>query len=129
MKMRNNYISNYSSSSFILIGIESGNIFENLTLDFDNKNYVMIGRYFFNDEADDFIELTEEMFNWLNDRKYDIDIGNGTIIEVIKSGKNSWSSNRMKISDNLKNATVYLINASYRSSSSVEDLEKNYIKR
>ena len=127
--MRNNYISNYSSSSFILIGIESGNIFENLTLDFDNKNYVMIGRYFFNDEADDFIELTEEMFNWLNDRKYDIDIGNGTIIEVIKSGKNSWSSNRMKISDNLKNATVYLINASYRSSSSVEDLEKNYIKR
>ena len=129
MKIRNNYVSNSSSSSFILIGIESGNIFENLTLDFNNKNYVMIGRYFFNDEADDFIELTEEMFNWLNDRKYDIDIGNGTIIEVIKSGKNSWSSNRMKISDNLKNATVYLINASYRSSSSVEDLEKNYIKR
>lgn len=129
MKIRNNYVSNSSSSSFILIGIESGNIFENLTLDFDNKNYVMIGKYFFNDEADDFIELTEEMFNWLNDRKYDIDTGNGTIIEVIKSGKNAWSSDCMKIPDNLKNATVYLINASDRSSSSVEDLEKNYIKR
>ena len=118
-----------NNCSFILIGIEVGNVFENLELNFNEKNYAMLGKYFFDDDADDFIELTEEMFKWINNRKYDIDIGDGTIIEVIKNGKNSWSSDRMKIPDNLNNATAYLIKSSKNSSSSIEDLEKNYIKR
>lgn len=129
MKIRTGYVSNSSSSSFIVIGRDVGNIFSNsLNLDFKNKEYAMFGKELWG-EGTDFIHLTSELFEWIKDRRYNIDFYNGDIIEIIKSGENSWSSECIEIPDNITDAKAYCIIANQHSSSSIEDLERNYIKR
>lgn len=128
MKIRSNYVSNSSSSSFVVIGKDTGNIYSNnLQLDFENKQYVMLGKEL--SDGTDYIELTPELFEWINRRKFDLDWGNGSIIEIITSGKNAWSADCIKIPDNLTNAFAWSIKADDWSSSSIEDLEKRYIKK
>ena len=128
MKIRSNYVSNSSSSSFIVIGKDVGNIYSNnIELDFKNKQYVMLGKELY--DGTDYIELTPELFDWINKRKYDLDWGNGSIIEVISSGKNTWSEDFIKIPDNLTSAYAWSIDADQNSSETIEDLDKRYIKR
>lgn len=129
MKIRSNYVSNSSSSSFIVIGYNVGNILENkeFKLDFKNKEYFMIGKYLYVDEADDFIHLTPKLLKWFEDHKYTIDVGNGDIIEIEKNCQNDWWSDCVKIPKNLKdNALAWIIKSSNNSSTTVEDLEKRY---
>ena len=86
MKIRWCYVSNSSSSSFVVFGYRIGNIYKNnLILDFDNKKYIMIGHDLYN--GDDIINLNKTNFNWFRKQinESDIDCGDGTIIEVIKS--------------------------------------------
>lgn len=128
MKIRSGYVSNSSSSSFVVIGKDTGNIYSNnLQLDFENKQYVMLGKEL--SDGTDYIELTPELFEWINRRKFDLDWGNGSIIEIITSGKNAWSVDCIKIPDNLTNAFAWSIKADDWSSSSIEDLEKRYIRK
>jgi hypothetical protein len=128
MKIRSGYVSNSSSSSFVVIGKDVGNIYSNnLQLDFENKQYVMLGKEL--SDGTDYIELTAELFEWIDKRKFDLDWGNGSIIEIITSGKNAWSADCIKIPDNLSNAFAWSIKADDWSSSSIEDLEKRYIRK
>ncbi|MBR4315817.1 MAG: hypothetical protein IKP65_02440 [Alphaproteobacteria bacterium] len=86
MKIRWCYVSNSSSSSFVVFGYRIGNIYKkNLILDFDNKKYIMVGYDLYNGE--DIINLNKTNFNWFRKQinESDIDCGDGTIIEVIKS--------------------------------------------
>ena len=83
MKIRSNYVSNSSSSSFVVFGYRIGNIYKkNLILDFDNKKYIMVGYDLYNGE--DIINLNKTNFNWFRKQinESDIDCGDGTIIEV-----------------------------------------------
>jgi hypothetical protein len=60
-------------------------------------------------DGTDYIELTAELFEWIDKRKFDLDWGNGSIIEIITSGKNAWSTDCIKIPDNLSNAFAWSI--------------------
>ena len=52
---------------------------DGINLDFENKAYAMIGNHDDWEGGNDFIHLTPELFDWLNERKYDINIENGDI--------------------------------------------------
>lgn len=131
MKVRNGYVSNSSSSSFVVICKEIGNIFQsNLNLDFENKAYAMIGNHDCCEGGDDFIHLTPTLFKWFEERKMDIgfNIDNGDIIEIIVSGQNNWNDECIKIPEGYKDIYARVINADQNSSETIEDLEKRYYK-
>ena len=89
MKVRKSFISNSSSSSFVLIGNEVGNLWHD-EIQFDkNKRYFMFGAYL--SDGYDLICLNAKLAEWFkehhekNDCKLINEI-NGTVIECVWYG-------------------------------------------
>lgn len=122
MKLRVGYISNSSSASFVLLGREVGNIYDNdLVLDFKHKTYVIFGKFLY--EGIDYIRLNKEIFDWLNKHKYEIKLNDGLIIEELDIDEDC-----IKIPDGITDAKVWNIKIDQSSSESIHDLQLNYIK-
>ena len=65
------------------------------------------------------------LFNWLNKHKWQIkDLGEGTIIEVIKIEK---YCKKTDIPNDLNNAVVWSLDVNDHCSNSIKDLEKKYV--
>lgn len=136
MKIRWCYVSNSSSSSFVVFGYRIGNIYKkNLILDFDNKKYIMIGHDLYNGE--DIINLNKTNFNWFRKQinESDIDCGDGTIIEVIKSRNvNNFYDFRMpkEYVENPKNfvkAKLFNFERNEEYSRTLKDIKERYGKK
>ena len=125
MKIRSGFVSNSSSSSFLIIGNEIGDIFDepNKDLNFKKDYYIYLGKDLWEDGID-LIDLNQEIYDWLYDHKWNIkDLGNGTIIKVIKLEEND----KMNIPNDIKDANVWAIKVSHHSSESINDVKERYV--
>ena len=126
MIKRDGYVSNSSSSSFVVIGKVIGHLFEDeLVLDKD-KHYIVQGKYLY--EADDIINLDNNLVKWFkehyykNDRRGINDIDD-SVIEVSWCGSDACGDTLPK---NVSGLQIWSFDKDHHSTYSVRDAEINY---
>jgi len=128
MKVRNGYVSNSSSSSFLVLGNVVGtpqNI-ERIKFDFDKFEYVMVGKFLC--EGYDLIKLNPKIVKWIERHRADcfLDYRANEIYKVIQRSTSYGDENVMDIPNITLNAKVMSITADQHSSTTVNEMEDNY---
>jgi len=121
MKVRQGFVSNSSSSSFLLIGEEVN--FDDLTMN-DVENIIVLGRYLY--EGQDVFDLTEELLIELHSSKYNMD--EFSFYRTIAQGENyiDLTYNRIrKLPDT--NCIIVSTDAEQNSSFDANSLREHYL--
>lgn len=128
MKVRIGFVSNSSSSSFIMLGKSVGSLQQRTVLDFTkpNSDYIMIGK----DLCDgiDLIDLNEDLYHWFIEHRDDIlenSYIDGTIYEVYKSGEYLLRLNKRDLPDG--DFDVFSIEFDHHSTETIDDAHERYL--
>lgn len=128
MKIRSGYISNSSSSSFIIFGKNIGDIYCLPELDFDNKTYYLVG----NNLCDgiDLIELTKELYDYFVAENIEFEQGfnAGDIIEchhLLQSNETMFISFQTPVGLPADSET-YVVETDYHSTKDLKTAQERY---
>lgn len=132
MKLRTSYVSNSSSSSYVIAGAYIGNIIDSKIdkskIDFNHKNYICFGGSL--SEGDDIIDLNEEMFNFIQSHKDDfmeLDYFDGSLFECFRWSEDSFDLNIEELyNQGFRDIKIIGGTYDYNSSSNLEELKNNY---
>lgn len=128
MKIRSGYVSNSSSSSFLILGNvvgTPGNI-EEIRFDFKNFEYVIVGKYLC--EGYDLIKLNPKIVAWIIDHRHDCfcECYGNEIYKVLKKEEAYDDIMSVCIPNITLQSKVLSVRADQHSSVSIEDMENNY---
>lgn len=132
MKIRNGYVSNSSSSSYVIIGKVLGNILNDVEIkkeDVDfSKNYFVFGGSL--NDGEDIFELTEDMFDFIRknkDKLQEYDCFDGTIVETVLYSDSGETIDIEKLYNRgFKELRVFAGDVDYHVSETIEDFKENY---
>lgn len=126
MKTRISFVSNSSSSSFVVIGKPVGNLFvDDIELD-EHQVYLMRGKFLC--DGEDIISLNKNTAKWFkehhlkDDRDYFSQI-DGNVIQVTRSFIDPYGVPMLKVEEG---NCIWAFNIDHHSTNSIEDAEYNY---
>lgn len=126
MKTRTSFVSNSSSSSFVVIGKTVGNLFaDDIELD-EHQFYLMRGKFLC--DGEDIITLDKETAKWFkehhlkDDREYFSQIDDN-VIQVTRSFVDPYGAPMPKVEEG---NCMWAFSIDHHSTNSVEDAEYNY---
>jgi len=129
MKIRSGYVSNSSSSSFVLVGRVLGGFDEIKSLDFSgDKKYVILGKYLC--DGQDIIELNETLYNQIcvNAIHFGDEYNNiGKVVEVFQTfDQSSFKVSELK-KDLPEEALFIFTEKDYHSCNDIKSILQRYV--